>query len=169
MLDFADAPRRDLTCQGLILSAPLPYDEGHELTKNEAAVMNQTWVENLRNNFAGKIQKACKDAGVEEAEQLDDSTKASLQKTFDDYAEGYEFGVRGVSAVDPVRAQAVQLAIGKVKEALKKKGHKLSEIGADKIKEMAEDAVDKRPAFMERAEKLIAAKRAAAEELSVDL
>lgn len=169
MLDFADAPRRDFTCQGIILSAPLPYEEGHELTKNESAVMNQTWVENLRNNFAAKLQKLCKEHKVEDAEKLPEDIKKTVQKTFDDYAEGYEFGVRGVSTVDPVRAQAVQLAIAKVKEALKKKGHKLSEIGADKIKEMAEDAVDKRPAFMERAEKLIAAKRAAAEELSVDL
>ena len=169
MLAIEDAPKRNITCQGLVLSAPLPYDEGHELTKNEAGVMNQTYVENLRNNFAGKIQKACKDNKVEISSDLPDEIKASLQKAFDDYGDGYEFGVRGVTSVDPIRSQAIQLAIGKVKEALKKKGMKLAEIGAEKIKEMAEAAVDSKPKFMERAEKIIAAKRLAAEDLEVDL
>jgi len=169
MIPFEDAPRRDITCQGLILSAHLPYDEGHELTLYESQAMNQTRCENLRNNFASNIQKACKEAKVENAAELSDEVKAQLQHDFETYSEAYEFGARGSVTVDPVRAQAIQLAIGKVKEALKKKGHRLSEIGADKIKEMAESAVDTKPAFMERAEKIIAMKRLAAEDLAVDL
>jgi hypothetical protein len=169
MLEIADAPKRDITVQGLIMQAPMPYDEGHELTSLEAGVMNQTYLENLRNNYAAKIKKACEDSKVEKAGQLPPEVKASLQKDFMTYAEAYEFGVSGRTQVDPVRAQAVQIAIGCVKDALKEKNIKLSEIGADKIKEMAEQAVDTNPAFLEKAEAIVAAKRAAAQDIKVEL
>ena len=168
MIPFEDAQRRDITVKGLILTTALIYDEGHECDEHEARTLNQTRCENLRNNFASEIQKAIDEAKVTSASELSAEVKAQLQRDFDMYAKGYTFEGRG-AIVDPVRTQAIQLAMGKIKETLKKKGHRLSDIGADKIKEMAEQAVDSKPVFMERAAKIIEMKRAAAEELSIDL
>lgn len=176
MLDFADSPVKDATVNGLILKARLRYEEGHELTGNEVGVMNQTLIENLRNNFAGRITKACEDAKLEKDEQgkydptqLPNEVKAELQRAFDDYSEGYEFGARGGREVDPVRSKAIELATGRVKEALKAKNLKLSEVGQEKIREMAEAAVDKYPDFMVKAQSIIDAHRAAADALKIEL
>jgi len=169
MLDIADAPKRDITVQGLILQSPQLFEEGHELTKNQAAVMCQTYDENVRNNYAAKIKKICDKAKVEKAAELSAEIKAKIQEDFDTYCEAYEFGVRGSTQADPVKAQAVTLAIGCVKDALKEKGLKLSEVGADKIKEMAEQAVETNDAFMEKAEAIVAAKRAAATDIKIEL
>jgi hypothetical protein len=169
MLEFADSPVKDLTVAGLILQARLRYEEGHALVGNEVGVMNQTLLENLRNNFAAKIKKATEDAKVENATDLPAETLAAIQKEFDSYSEGYEFGARGGRDVDPVRAKAIELATGRVKAALKEKNMKISEIGQDKIKEMAEAAVDKYPDFMKKAQALVDAARAAAESLQVEL
>ena len=102
MLAIEDAPRRDITCQGLILSAPLPYDEGHELTKNESGVMNQTYVENIRNNCHNAIGEL-----VDAAGSLDAVDPKAAQKLIDDYCAKYEFHERkggGFRSSDPVEA-----------------------------------------------------------------
>lgn len=173
----SDTPRRDLTVRGIILSAPLPYSEGHVLEANEANVMNQTWVENLRNNFSPSIVKfyADKNAWDEENEKptrtLTPNEVAELQQDFDKYIEGYEFGVRtgGRTPLDPVMAQALQLAETQVKKAIKAKGMALSDLGREKIRSLAEDAVGKNPNFLKKAREIVEARNAAAAELEVDL
>ncbi len=169
MLDMSEAPRKDITCQGLILKAPLPYEEGHSLNEREAGALNQTFLENLRNNYASKVVKALEEAETEKVEDLTPEQKTAIQRDFDKYCEGYEFGVSGGRQIDPVRAQAIQLAIAAVKAKLKAKGHKISEVGTEKIKEFAEAAVEANPAFMARAKEIVDARTAAADELQVDL
>lgn len=169
MPDLTDATRKNITVQGIILSAALPYEEGHVLTANEASSLNQTWVENLRNNYAGKVKEVLEKLGG--AENLTDEGLEELQKDFDSYQDGYEFGVRGGGreAMDPVFSQALKLAEGKVKEALKNKGHKLADVGREKIRELAEQAVDSNPAFMESARTIVEQTQAAADALKVDV
>jgi hypothetical protein len=169
MPDLTDATRKNITVQGVILSAALPYDEGHTLTAQEATSLNQTWLENLRNNFAGAVKTAIEK--VKGIENLTEAALGELQKDFNAYQDGYEFGVRGGGreAMDPVFSQAIKLAVAKVKEALKTKGHKLSEVGAEKIRELAGQAVEKNPAFMERARKIVEETQAAADSLAVDV
>jgi hypothetical protein len=169
MLEMSDAPRRDITVQGLILQYPQPYEVGHQLIEGEVVAINQTFGENLRNNFAGKVKKACEEAGVENSSELPAETKAQLQKDFDTFAEGYEFGARGGRETDPVKSKALELATNKVKASLKAKGHKLSEVGTDKIRDWAEAAIEKNPDFLKAAQRIVDASRAAAAELEVDL
>lgn len=169
MPDLTDAPRKNITVQGLILSAALPYSEGHTLTGTEAGSLNQTWVENLRNNYASSVKDTIEKAGG--VDSMDEAALGLLQKDFDAYQVGYEFGVRGGGreATDPVFSQAIKLAEQKVKEALKLKGHKLADVGREKIRELADAAVEKNPAFMEKARKIVEETQAAASSLTVEV
>jgi hypothetical protein len=122
-------PKTDITVQGIALAAPMPYAEGHVLTPNEAAAVNQLLHENLRNNFANVVKKA------KEAGNVD---QAALQAEFDKYIEGYEFGVRrtgtgGTRIVDPVEREANKIAKTKVKEALRAKNIKLDTVAKEKF------------------------------------
>src|SRR6516225_3234346 len=119
-----------LTIQGHTFTAPLRYEEGHELTANEASALNQTFHENLRNNFAKKVSDA-----LNGRERLDDDELSDLQGQFDTYAEGYEFGVRtgGGAVRDPVMSEAMRIARDKIFEHLKRKGVKRKDVEASKI------------------------------------
>ena len=139
MIEFTEAPSHNITIQGLVFPARQIFDEGHTLTTVEAGVMNQTRDENLRNNYAAKIKAVMKEAKVEKIDDLPDDAKTKLLADFPTFEEAYEFGSRGgAREVDPVRKQAILFATDSVKKALQKKGHKLSEVGSDKIREMAE-------------------------------
>lgn len=81
-----------------------PYTEGHVLTAGEAAALNQTYRENVRNNMAAKVKDG---AGQDEVTQ---------------YATEYEFGVRtggGRTTADPVMREAINLAKTAIKAFLK--------------------------------------------------
>lgn len=174
MPDVSDAPKRNIKVQSLFFPASLPYEEGHSLNGNEAASMNQTRCENLRNNFAAKINKACAEYKDEkgnpcEASALPEDVKTKLMEQFVAYDEVYEFGQPGGRETDPVKSQALQLATPKVKAALKKAGHDLKEVGSEKIRALAEQAIEKNPKFMERARIIVDARSEADSELSVDL
>ncbi len=169
MLDFSEAPKGDLTIGGVVLEAAKIFDEGHVLSEVEASVLNQTRLENLRNNFAIKLKKFLDDAGIT-ADKVSASIKATIQTNFDEFQEAYEFGSRGGrGSVDPVKRQAMILALGKVRDALKAKGVKLSSVSSEKMNTLAEDAIEKNPAFLKKAEKIVAAMRESAEELELDL
>jgi len=170
MIEFAEATSHNITIQGLVFPCRQIFDEGHTLTAVEAGVMNQTRDENLRNNYAAKIKSFMKDGKIEKIDDLTDDHKAKLLSDFPTFEEAYEFGSRGgAREVDPVRKQAVLFATDSVKSALKKKGHNLKDIGADKIKEMAEAAIEKYPKFMEKAESVVKARQEAAAELDIDI
>jgi hypothetical protein len=170
MIELSEAPRENVTVQGLIFSAAKPYEEGHALTAIEAGVMNNTRIDNIRNNFAHKVRKSCEDAKVEKSHELSDEIKKLLQVSFTDFEEGYEFGTRqGGREADPVRREAMEMATKAVKDQLRKMGHKLSDVGAEKIRELSENAIETKPAFTARATEIVAARNAAADELTVDL
>jgi hypothetical protein len=104
-----------ITVAGKVFNAPIRYEEGHELTAGEASALNQTFHENLRNNFAKRVKEA------DEAGAFDE---AAMQAEFDAYAEQYQFGVRsgggGVSR-DPVMQAAMNIAKTQIRAAIKKK------------------------------------------------
>lgn len=170
MREFSEAPAHDITIQGLIFPVRQIFEEGHELTALEAGVLNQTRDENLRNNYAAQIKAVMKKAKVENVTDLKDDATADLMAKFPTFEEAYEFGSRGgAREVDPERKQALILATDSVKTALSKKGHKLSEVGAEKIKEMALAAIEKYPKFMEKSKEIVAARQKAKEELAIDI
>jgi hypothetical protein len=143
-------------------NVPLRYEEGHELTANEASALNQTYHENLRNNFAKKVEEVA-NGGTLSSEAL-----ANLQEQLDAYAEGYEFGMRsgGGAVRDPVAKEAMKLARDKAIEAFKKdgakKGYKLKDVDASKITDLAKRILDKYPEIMELAKQRVEEAQAAA-------
>lgn len=132
-----NTPVRAITCQGIQLNAPAPYNEGHVLTPNEAAVLNQTLAENLRNNFASVV-KAAVEKSEKEKTTLD---VGALQTQFDAYVSEYEFGVHraGARVTDPIDREAKAIAEEVVKGALAQRGFKISGeggIGKEKFNEL---------------------------------
>lgn len=116
----------EITIAGQVFSVPVRYAAGHVLTEGEASALNQTYHENLRNNFA----KTVKDARTVPSDgdtptstrELTESDVAALQSQLDAYAAQYEFGVRAVSTrvpADPVAREAINIAKEVIRNALR--------------------------------------------------
>lgn len=144
-----------ITIAGHSFNAPVRYEEGMELTAGEASALNQTYHENLRNNFAKKV----KDAG-------DAPDLAALQTEFDAYAKDYQFGVRtagaGVSR-DPVMSEAMRIAKKQVAEMIKKAGKKVSDYEGAAINAAAKGLIDKDPQILEIAKQRVAEQQSLAQ------
>lgn len=132
-----------ITIAGKPFTVSPKFETGHVLTANEAATLNQTWFENLRNNFAGKAKE-----GGEEGSQ----------EAFDKYAEKYEFGVRtgGGGSRDPVEVEAMNLARDAVKKGIVHSGKKVSDYTAKAISDAAARLLDKNPVYREKAAERVA-------------
>lgn len=111
---------QEVLIQGRTFIAPAPYVEGHVINAHEAAALNQTLAENLRNNFAARMKRAA------------DEERELTQSDFDEYAATYSFGVRqprGPSPLrDPVRTEERKLAAAAIKRAILAKGIKLKDV-----------------------------------------
>lgn len=143
-----------LTIAGLAFLVAPRYAEGHVLTANEASALNQTFFENLRNNFAGKAKE-----GADQA-------------AFDEYASVYQFGVRtgGGGSRDPIEVEALNLARDAVRALIKKQGKNISDYKAAAISEAAGKLVEKDPSYRELARKRVEELQSAATEtLDADL
>jgi hypothetical protein len=124
-------------------------------------------MENIRNNLHNVLGEMIDEAGGVENVDL-----KTAQKTVDDYCVKYEFHERkggGFRTGDPVEQAAMDLARGKVRDAVVAKGLKLKDVPAAKITELARDAIKKNPAFMERAKAIVAARQKAADDLTVEV
>jgi|SRR5215472_12828799 len=147
-----------ITIAGHTFNVPVRYEEGHELTENEAGALNQTYHENLRNNFASKVKD-----GVAAGKSVED-----LQTELDSYAESYQFGVRtgGGPVRDPVMSEAMTIAKNKIRDHLRKKGVKWKNVEAKAVTEAAKKLIAKSPEIMELAKQRVEeAKSAAATDL----
>lgn len=180
-------PSNAIVIAGLSLSVFAPIAEGHVCTVNEAAALNQTFAENIRNNFAGKVKAAVEDKALEVGylstdeggkvigdmtdEQLTEVHAlvdlSEIQAALDEYQREYEFGARrsgsGAPRVtDPVEIEALGIARQKVRDAIKAKGHKLSEVGTEKINELAKQVLETYPQIREQAKSIVAARKSVA-------
>jgi hypothetical protein len=143
----ADTPRTAITIAGKEHTVYAPYAEGHVLTPNEAASLNQTYAENIRNNQA-KAVKAHVVAGSYDP--------TATQAAIDDYMSKYEFGARVSSGPregggDPVMARAVELAREVVRRKIREAGGNPKDYAAKEITERAKKAVETNPKFKEMA------------------
>lgn len=160
-----------ITINGVAFDVTGKYAEGHPLTANEASALNQTYFENLRNNFASKVKAAKEAAG---GADLDQSTLDTLQTEFDTYAASYEFGVRlrggGGSAVrlDPVTAEARSLAREKITAAIRDKGGKVKDYTKEQIDTMIDKYLAKYPETLDLARERVDQKKAAVANFSLD-
>jgi hypothetical protein len=156
----SDTPRRKIQIGGVVLSAPTPYAEGDTLNANEASAINQTYLENIGNNYRTSVTKAKRlailgktEATAEELKTVTDAqlkkfdegledegfaakfiSSQNLQAGLDSLVSSYQMGVRrssSVEVVDPVTKEARSIAKGLLKTALQKKGIKLNTVSAD--------------------------------------
>lgn len=151
---------QDVTIQSTQFTIPAPYLAGHTLTEVEAGVLNQTYAENIRNNFAAKIKKA-----------IEDKTPVPDQAALDAYAAAYQFGVRpsgGPRVVrDPVESEARRMASKALNDALKAKGIKVKDMSDEQYEDLLAKALDKYPKFREQAKVIVAARNATVEGLDL--
>jgi len=170
--EVAPVATQTLLIQGVSFIGPAPYAEGHVLTASEASVMNQTYGENLRNNFATKV-KAAKDLavkattgveGIEPSDTLSAETLSALAAEFAAYAAAYVFhGKRTAKApLDPVGKEAHKIAKSLVLEALRKRNIDLKTLAEGKLDELIEGVLAKNPDIKAEAERRIAATKAVA-------
>jgi hypothetical protein len=124
-----------ITIQGQTFKVPIRYAAGHALTEGEASALNQTYHENLRNNFANKVRDGV-EAGL---------TPEILQQQLDDYAQEYQFGQRvggGGFRGDPVMTLAMNIARDMVRTAIKAKQLDADEWPASRVSQAAKALLD---------------------------
>lgn len=150
---MSEASNQNVKIQGVEFVAPAPYEEGHTLNTAEAAVLNQTLAENLRNNFAAQVKAAKEQHG----ENLPDSVLAELQVAFSKYADDYEFHGRRVSRapVDPVRKEALKMARAIVMGALRANKIDTKSLPEGKVEELVEAVLAKKPEIMDEAKRRV--------------
>jgi hypothetical protein len=164
----SETPRSNITIAGKSFSVPEPYAEGHVLTANEAATLNQTYAENIRNNMASKVASAL-EAEKAEGDAQKPYDHAAMQTAVDDYVANYEFGIRRGVTGDPVEREALNAARELVKNAIRTKGGKLSDYKPADITARASELLDKYPQIREQAKARVEANQAAAAELASNI
>jgi hypothetical protein len=154
-----------ITIQKQLFTVPQPYVEGHTLSAVEASVLNQTFAENLRNNFAAQMKRALEETPPKDLTQTD----------LDAYAANYKFGVRGGGPrafVDPVAREATKLAEATIRAAIKRKKEKDSSfdpksISDENFDELVQSLLAQDSTIMEQAKIIVAARSAAVKEVNL--
>jgi hypothetical protein len=142
---------QEITIQGISFTIPAPYFAGYVVTAAEAAALNQTYAENLRNNFAKSVK-----AAAEADAQVDVET---LQAQLTEYAATYEFQGRRRSVatpVDPVAREAYKIAKQAVVEALQKRSIKVKDLPEGKLDALIAGLIEKNPDITEEARRRVA-------------
>lgn len=147
---------------GVIFSAPAPFQKGHVLTSEEAGVLNQTFSENLRNNFSKTVDKAKEATGKAEdgttALPLSQAALDALASEFATYASNYKFGTRRVGTfapVDPVEREARRIAKQAIESKLREQSK--DKPAKDVMEQWITTLLSKRPDMTEEARKRVAA------------
>lgn len=151
-----NAPRKARTIGGLSVTVPQPYFEGYTLTEAEAAMLNQTFAENISNNMRAKSVDDNGDPLAEDA----------FQQLVDEYVTKYEPGVRqgggggGAAAkLTPVELEVRNLATAKLKEILKQRGLKQKDIAFVEVRDQIIEQHN--AALTAQAEKIVRAREKA--------
>ncbi|MDE2107209.1 MAG: hypothetical protein KGL39_58975 [Patescibacteria group bacterium] len=150
----ADTPREDFTIAKQTFSGAHPFTPGHTLTEGEARALNQTFIENVRNNLA-KLVKSHIEAGTFD--------QAAMQGKVDEYMNEYEFGIRATAGPRPVRTprdvvgtRAMELARAQIRKAILKQGGSLKDVSAKDITEKAKELVESDGRYRAKAEQQLA-------------
>ncbi len=162
-VESASGAETKIKVQGMIFTAPLRFAEGHPLSALEAKALNQTYHENLRNNFAKNVKKEQEAAKAAGSETLSVEVMEKLHSEFAAYAEAYSFAERRTSSpVDPVEKLAYQLAGQAVRAALKKKNFDVKTLAPEKLEKFIEDLLAKDSKYLEEAQRRVSAESSVA-------
>lgn len=98
-----------IVIHGLEFHIPAPYGAGHPCTPVEADILNRTFADALRNNWAKRVASAKAQGEVE---------IASLREEFESYASTYSLGTARLKFGDPVEREATKIARALAQESL---------------------------------------------------
>lgn len=171
----ADTSPLSFSAKGIIFELAPRYTAGDTINLPEANTLNQTLVENLRNNFTPRIQAKLDE--IEKAEgavrELSEAEKEALRAVFQTYESEYTFqGKRGSrTPVDPVRREAVKMARETITSALRAKDIAPKDLKEGQMDELIEKYLAAHPEVLAEARlRVDKAKEAATDALSgVDL
>lgn len=117
-----------ITIQGFEFEILTPYAEGHVVNEAEAKALNQTRLENVRNNAARVVKAATDDEG-----NLVD--EAAVRAQIAEYDANYVFTLASVGGgrkpSDPVEAEALRMARAAITAQLRTAGRKVKDIDKD--------------------------------------
>lgn len=155
----ASAKTADFTIQNMQFTASTPYIAGHVLNEAEAASLNQTRIENLRNNFAGTIKAKLAEMAKEtppRTEFTEEETE-KLKETFAEYEASYEFqGKRSSRApVDPVKREANKMAREAITAALKTKNLTPSQLVEGQMDKLVATYLERNPSVLDEAKRRV--------------
>ena len=171
---MSDQKTKTITIQRQAFEISQPYSEGHTCTAAEAASLNQTWGENIRNNMAKVVTAARTEAGIPDTAEghsisLDDETIKVLQEKVTAYDNDYEFTLASVGggrkSRDPVEIEATKIATASITAQLRDMGvtvKQVKETNPEGLKNMIADLASTKD-VMTQAKKTIAARTKIAE------
>ena len=148
---------QSITIQGIVFHTPRVYATGHVMTEHEAAALDQTRAENLRNNFAGRIKAKLDELVKTNPEaKVSDLSEHELKAEFHGYASSYAFAARQARApVDPVEAEAYKIAKAQITSALRERNIDLKTISPEKMAEYVTAMLAKYPTIREEAKRRV--------------
>lgn len=146
-----------ITIAGAQFEVAQPYVAGpHELTEGEAAALNQTRAENIRNNMATKVKEGTSEDGT-----VSEEVKALVAQ----YDAEYSFAVREAGqgrVVDPVETEARKIARAAINAKLRAEGRAVKSVDKE-VMEAAITQVAATEAVMKAAAKAVRERSKAAE------
>ena len=146
---------RDLVVSGHTFSVPVPYAEGHTINAAEAHTLNQTRIENVRNNLNARFAKAVKEHG----EAIPAAVLETLLAEGQTYAHEYTFN--GTSRLgpranlNPVEAAAHKIAKELIAAHLRQKKIAIKDLPEGKLEELVKSLLEKRPDILEEAQRRV--------------
>jgi hypothetical protein len=158
-------PRTTKTIGGIEVQVPAPYAEGQVLTPILAAILNQTFAENISNNLREKLKAGILPEGAAEGTTPTPYDSTTAQPLVDAYVAEYEPGVRrGGSGeprvTDPVEREARKIARLKATEFVKAAGGKPADYDMGELTDKVFQA--NKDVLMAEGKKIVKANEAAA-------
>jgi hypothetical protein len=146
---------------GVSVSVPQPYAEGHVLSSLEADKLNHVLADNIRTSLTAKLKRL---AG---AEGFDPEAVAA---DFQSYADAYTFVVRSPRvATDPIEKEANKIAKEQVFAAIRRKGGNPTDYSAEQLSEYIAKVRQHKPEILDEAKRRIESSRQMAGDLLSDL
>jgi hypothetical protein len=131
---------KEIKIQTVTFTVSTPYAAGHVVTEAEAAALNQTRSEAIRNNTARFVKAALEAAGKDaEGNQipLDQEAMDTVVAQVSDYDYAYEFTLASVgggkASRDPVDVEAMRMAKSLVADKVRAAGKKLGDFTKDQL------------------------------------
>lgn len=120
---------RKITIAGLDVTIDDKYSEGDTISTNEAAALNQTRAENVRNNTAAKVKEFNENPDESEFDSVEELIEYIIN-----YADNYEFGARsGGRSTDPLASEMRDLAKKAIKSRILQAGGKISDFSGKEL------------------------------------